>query len=247
MRELLGGKGAGVAEMTRVLGVERVPAGFTITTEACVAYMKADQTFPDGLEEGIAEALGRLEEQAGKKLGDNDDPLLVSVRSGAQGVDARDAGHRPQPGAERRVGGGPGPGDRQRALRLGLLPPLRADVRQRLPRDRGRALRGADRGAQARGGRRGRHRARRRRPQGAHGRVPRGLRRRDRRRVPAGPAGAAHAGHPRRVRLLDGTAGGGVPAAQPDPRRVGHGGERAADGVRQQGRHLGQRRGLLAR
>ena len=84
MRELLGGKGAGMAEMTRVLGADRVPAGFTITTEACVAYMKADRAFPDGLEEGIAEALGRLEEQAGKKLGDNDDPLLVSVRSGAR-------------------------------------------------------------------------------------------------------------------------------------------------------------------
>jgi pyruvate,orthophosphate dikinase len=84
MRDLLGGKGANVAEMTRILGPERVPAGFTITTEACVAYMKADQTEPDGLEEEVAEALGRLEEQAEKKLGDSDDPLLVSVRSGAR-------------------------------------------------------------------------------------------------------------------------------------------------------------------
>jgi pyruvate,orthophosphate dikinase len=84
MRELLGGKGANVAEMTRVLGSERVPAGFTITTEACVAYMKAGQEEPEGLAEEVAEALGRLEESAGKKLGDNDDPLLVSVRSGAR-------------------------------------------------------------------------------------------------------------------------------------------------------------------
>src|SRR5436190_1559311 len=84
MRELLGGKGAGIAEMTRILGAERVPAGFTITTEACVAYMKADRTEPDELEEQVAEALGRLEESAGKKLGDPDDPLLVSVRSGAR-------------------------------------------------------------------------------------------------------------------------------------------------------------------
>src|SRR5919205_4284294 len=83
MRELLGGKGANVAEMTRVLGPERVPAGFTITTEACVAYMREDG-FPDGLEEQVADALGRLEEQAGKTLGDADDPLLVSVRSGAR-------------------------------------------------------------------------------------------------------------------------------------------------------------------
>jgi pyruvate, orthophosphate dikinase len=84
MRELLGGKGANVAEMTRVLGEDRVPAGFTITTEACVEYMKAGQEEPEGLAEEVAEALGRLEERAGKKLGDNDDPLLVSVRSGAR-------------------------------------------------------------------------------------------------------------------------------------------------------------------
>src|SRR3954464_4952411 len=84
MRELLGGKGANVAEMTRVLGEERVPAGFTITTEACVAYMENDKHEPDGLEEQVADALERLEERAGKRLGDSDDPLLVSVRSGAR-------------------------------------------------------------------------------------------------------------------------------------------------------------------
>jgi len=84
MRDLLGGKGANVAEMTRVLGPERVPAGFTITTEACVAYMKAEQVFPEGLEEQVATALAALEEHAGKRLGDAGDPLLVSVRSGAR-------------------------------------------------------------------------------------------------------------------------------------------------------------------
>jgi pyruvate, orthophosphate dikinase len=84
MRELLGGKGAGVAEMTRVLGSERVPAGFTITTEACVAYMKAGREFPEGLEEQARGALDRLEETTGKRLGEPADPLLVSVRSGAR-------------------------------------------------------------------------------------------------------------------------------------------------------------------
>ena len=84
MRELLGGKGANVAEMTRVLGAERVPAGFTITTEASVAYMQGDGGFPDGLQEQVDEALERLEQQAEKRLGDSDDPLLVSVRSGAR-------------------------------------------------------------------------------------------------------------------------------------------------------------------
>jgi pyruvate, orthophosphate dikinase len=84
MRELLGGKGSGIAEMTRVLGSELVPAGFTITTEACVEYMRADRTEPEGLAAAINEALARLEERAGKSLGAPDDPLLVSVRSGAR-------------------------------------------------------------------------------------------------------------------------------------------------------------------
>src|ERR687886_3022374 len=83
-RELLGGKGANVAEMPRVLGAERVPAGFTITTEACVEYMRAGREEPEGMAEQVAEALERLQEQAGKRLGDDEDPLLVSVRSGAR-------------------------------------------------------------------------------------------------------------------------------------------------------------------
>ena len=84
MRELLGGKGANVAEMTRVLGPDRVPAGFTITTEACVQYMNADREEPVGMADQVAQALQRLEERAEKQLGDRDDPLLVSVRSGAR-------------------------------------------------------------------------------------------------------------------------------------------------------------------
>ena len=84
MRDLLGGKGANVAEMTRILGTDRVPAGFTITTEACVSYMENGQTAPEGMAEEVDEALARLEQTAGKTLGDPDDPLLVSVRSGAR-------------------------------------------------------------------------------------------------------------------------------------------------------------------
>ncbi|MGZ4183017.1 MAG: pyruvate, phosphate dikinase [Solirubrobacteraceae bacterium] len=83
MRELLGGKGANVAEMTRVLGEDGVPPGFTVTTEACVAYMR-ERHEPEGLEEQVAEAMRRLEETAGKRFGDDEDPLLVSVRSGAR-------------------------------------------------------------------------------------------------------------------------------------------------------------------
>ena len=83
MRDLLGGKGANVAEMTRILGADRVPGGFTITTEACVAYMH-ERAFPGGLDEQVDDALRALEERAGKTLGDAEDPLLVSVRSGAR-------------------------------------------------------------------------------------------------------------------------------------------------------------------
>ena len=84
MRELLGGKGSGIAEMTRVLGRELVPAGFTITTEACVAFMRARRQEPEGMAEQVADALSRLELESGKRLGDREDPLLVSVRSGAR-------------------------------------------------------------------------------------------------------------------------------------------------------------------
>src|SRR3989441_7892906 len=82
MRDLLGGKGAGVAEMTRA-GLP-VPPGFTITTEACNAYYASGKRFPDGMWEQAIEALHHVEEKAGKKVGDVKNPLLVSVRSGAK-------------------------------------------------------------------------------------------------------------------------------------------------------------------
>ncbi|MFL6242183.1 MAG: PEP/pyruvate-binding domain-containing protein, partial [Acidimicrobiia bacterium] len=78
---LLGGKGANLAEMTN-LGLP-VPPGFTITTEACKAYMAAADRLPDGLMDEVAAALETLEGKMGKRLGDDADPLLVSVRSGA--------------------------------------------------------------------------------------------------------------------------------------------------------------------
>jgi pyruvate,orthophosphate dikinase len=80
-RELLGGKGIGLAEMTQ-MGVP-VPAGFTITTDACRAYMSNDRALPDGLEEEIERQLEALQKKTGKRFGDTNDPLLVSVRSGA--------------------------------------------------------------------------------------------------------------------------------------------------------------------
>jgi pyruvate,orthophosphate dikinase len=82
MKDLLGGKGAGVAEMTRA-GLP-VPPGFTITTEACNAYYDSGKRFPDGMWEQSMEALHAVEAKTGKRLGDVKNPLLVSVRSGAK-------------------------------------------------------------------------------------------------------------------------------------------------------------------
>ena len=80
-RELLGGKGIGLAEMTQ-LGIP-VPAGFTITTDACRAYMGANGGVPEGLDREIEERISALEERADRRFGDPSSPLLVSVRSGA--------------------------------------------------------------------------------------------------------------------------------------------------------------------
>src|ERR1700721_2468652 len=81
MKDLLGGKGANLAEMTSVLGLP-VPHGFTISTDACRAYM--DGGWPEGLDAELQKARVRLERKMGKRLGDPVDPLLVSVRSGAK-------------------------------------------------------------------------------------------------------------------------------------------------------------------
>jgi pyruvate,orthophosphate dikinase len=81
-RDLLGGKGAGLAEMTNA-GLP-VPPGFTITTEACRAFYASGQKFPPGMWDQSLEALHKVEQETGKRLGDPDNPLLVSVRSGAK-------------------------------------------------------------------------------------------------------------------------------------------------------------------
>ncbi|GAB4184033.1 MAG: pyruvate, phosphate dikinase [Geothermobacteraceae bacterium] len=82
MKDLLGGKGANLAEMTSI-GLP-VPPGFTITTEVCTEFYKNDRNYPEGLREEVARNLARVEELMGKRFGDPDNPLLVSVRSGAR-------------------------------------------------------------------------------------------------------------------------------------------------------------------
>jgi len=82
MRNLLGGKGANLAEMTN-LGLP-IPQGFTVTTEACTNYYDNGKAISEEIEKQIFEALSALEKIQGKKFGDTKDPLLVSVRSGAR-------------------------------------------------------------------------------------------------------------------------------------------------------------------
>ncbi|MDX2494192.1 MAG: PEP/pyruvate-binding domain-containing protein, partial [Desulfuromusa sp.] len=82
MKGLLGGKGANLAEMTSI-GLP-VPPGFTLTTDVCTAYYSNNQDYPDGLRDEVAKALVTLEQRMNKGFGSSDDPLLVSVRSGAR-------------------------------------------------------------------------------------------------------------------------------------------------------------------
>ena len=82
MREILGGKGANLAEMTN-LGLP-IPQGFTVSTEACNKYYDDGEQITEDVQNQIFEALSKLEEITGKKLGDKENPLLVSVRSGAR-------------------------------------------------------------------------------------------------------------------------------------------------------------------
>ena len=82
VRGLLGGKGANLAEMVRI--DVPVPSGFTVTTEACNAYLAAGEAFPEGLSEQIEQGMRTVEAATGKKFGDRDNPLLVSCRSGGK-------------------------------------------------------------------------------------------------------------------------------------------------------------------
>ncbi|HQO41255.1 MAG TPA: PEP/pyruvate-binding domain-containing protein, partial [Spirochaetota bacterium] len=82
MKNLLGGKGAGLAEMSNI-GAP-VPAGFTITTEVCTEYYKNNKKFPAGLDKEVDAAMKKTEKIMGRRFGDPENPLLVSVRSGAR-------------------------------------------------------------------------------------------------------------------------------------------------------------------
>ena len=127
MRDLLGGKGAGLAEMTNA-GLP-VPPGFTITTEACNDYFAAGERLPDGLWEDVQAAVREVEHETGKGFGDPGNPLLVSVRSGAKFSMPGMMDTVLNLGPQRADAAGPHRAHGQRAVRLGRVPPVRPDVR----------------------------------------------------------------------------------------------------------------------
>ena len=235
LKELLGGKGANLAEMTSVLGLP-VPHGFTISTDACRAYMT--EGWPEDLDAEVAEHLANLEQRMGRRLGDPDDPLLVSVRSGAKFSM---------------------PGMMDTVLNLGLndrsvegLAKQTSDERfafdsyRRFVQMYGRIVLGIP-GDQARRSARSSEGAHRRFGRRAAGGGAAGARRgaeerrraSDRKPLPAGPGGAAPRGDRSRLRIVERGAGGCLPGAGADPERPRDGGQRPGDGVREPGRQVG--------
>ena len=148
MRNLLGGKGCELAEMTN-LGIP-VPPGFTITTAGVGASTTGSGgRYPDGLWDEIVEHLGKLEAMTQSSFGDGRSPAPGVGALGRARLHARHDGDRPQPRAQRRDRRGSGRPHGKRALRLGLLSTLRHDVRQRGAPHQARGLRGAPGGDQA--------------------------------------------------------------------------------------------------
>ena len=231
LRHLLGGKGADLAEMTSVLGLP-VPPGFTITTEACRAYLSVG-AWPSGLADEIAEHLDRLETKirTAARRPERSAAGQRSVRRRA--VDAGHDGHGPQPRLERRLRRGSRQADRRRAFRVRLLPSLHRDVRAHRPRSRRATLRrAARRRAQPR-----RRFVRQRDPGRAaslsHEHVPASRCHRHRAAVPAGSRRAGAAGGRRGVHVVDRHPGGRVPQSRAHSARSRHRGERPGDGIRE--------------
>ena len=254
MKNLLGGKGANLAEMCRI-GLP-VPPGFTISTEVCTYYYDNKRTYPAVLKAQIAEGVKIIEAEVKAKFGDLKNPLLVSVRSGA-----RDSM----------------PGMMDTILNLGLndetvvalanktknerfawdcyrrFVQMYGDVVlgvQKAAGRRSRAFRSRHRRPQAGTPRRSRdrrHQAHRRRPQGTGRPLPEADQGPHRQELPQGSLGPAGRRHRRRVRLLDERPRHRLPPQVQHPQRMGHGRQRAGHGLRQHRREFRFRRGLHPR
>ena len=249
MRDLLGGKGAGLAEMTNA-GLP-VPPGFTITTEACNDYFAAGKQLPDGLwEDVLRRGRGRRGAAPARASANAGEPAPGQRPLRGQVLHARDDGHGPQPGPQRaRPWQGLVGSDRQRALRLGCLPPVHPDVRP--DRDgRGRAtVRPRARCRQARSRRDARTPISTPPPCASSPRRVQGDRPRRTPVASSRPIRTSSWTWPSRPSSPAGSASGpATTAVQPEDRpRPGHRGQRGDDGLRQHGRRLGHGRGVHAR
>ncbi len=244
MRNLLGGKGAGLAEMAH-LGLP-VPPGFTITTEVCTYFYEHDKSYPKDLKPQVEAALAAVGRITGKKFGDPENPLLVSVRSGARASM---------------------PGMMDTVLNLGLNdvtvkalaeksgdPRFAHDSYRRFINMYSDVVLGIEHhhfeeildDHKDRNGYTPRHRSRCRRLAGGH-RPLQGARRGGKRKaVPAGPARAIVGRHRRGVRLVDEPARHHLSPPARHSGKLGHRRQRAGHGVRQYGRNLGDRRRVHA-
>ena len=236
MKDLLGGKGANLAEMTSVLGLP-VPPGFTITTDACRDYMAGG--WPKGLDERDRPPAGPAREEDGPAPRRPGRPAAGERPVGRQVLDARDDGHRPQPRPQRPVGRRAGRADRGRALRLRLLPALHLDVRPHRARRPRRGVRGAVREGQGDG-----------RASPPTPTIPAAdlkelcqeykavVREHTGKPFPQDPTDAAARGDRGRVPLLERRPGHRLPGPRAHLPRPRHRGQRAGDGVRQPRRRL---------
>ena len=244
MKDTLGGKGSGLAEMTNA-GVP-VPPGFTITTQACNAFYDKGG-LPKAVDEQMDAALAKLEQLQGKKLGDANDPLLVSVRSGAKfsmpgmmdTVLNLGLNDRSVEGLKKKTGNGKFAKDSYRRFIQ-----MYGNVVMGIDKDAFEHELSAVKKKAKVEVRRGPHRGR---PRRRHRPLQEGRAEGSRQGLPPGPPPAA-GGQPRRgLRVLDEPPGHHLPQAQRHRPRPRHRGQRADHGLREHGRQLRHRRGLHPR
>ncbi len=245
MKDTLGGKGAGLAEMSRA-GLP-VPPGFTIATDVCNIYFKNKNNVPAEIQKEIDNAIAKLEKQMGQKLGDAVESAAAQRPLRREVLHARHDEHHSEPGPERQHHRRPRREKRQRAFRLRLLSPLHPDVRRSRARCRDGEVRPHLRLAQSEGQGQARHRTHRRRSEGHHRRLQEARPERNRQAVSRRSARTAFPVARCRVPQLVDSQGQVLPHHGKDSGRYRHRRQRAGNGVRQHGRHLRHRRRLHAR
>ena len=244
MKNLLGGKGANLAEMAN-LGLP-VPPGFTITTEVCTHYYANGKKYPGALEKQVASRPRACREDHRQAFQRPQQPAAGLGALRRARLDAGHDGHGAQPRPQRRDRRGAGEELRRPPFRLRQLPSLHHHVFERGARHRASQFRRHSRGPQVAPGLYARHRAHGRRLDRTRRALQGARRGGTEQAVPAGSARAIVGRDRRGVLILDEPARDHLSPSACDPGKLGHRRQRAGDGVRQHGRHLGHRRRLHA-